>query len=89
MPGPLRFWQKRYWDHVIHDEEDFRRHLDYIHYSLVKHSYVSHPEDWPHSSFVFWKDRGAYPEHWGWALSNPPHDVTGHLPIEDDLGAPE
>jgi putative transposase len=44
-------WQRRFWEHCIRDEEDWRRHVDYIHFNPVKHGYVSKPQDWPHSSF--------------------------------------
>ena len=63
----LQFWQKRFWDHVIRDEGDLELHLDYIHYNPVKHHLVSKPEDWRHSSFLEWKERGAYPDEWGWS----------------------
>lgn len=26
-------WQRRFWEHLIRDERDFRRHIDYIHYN--------------------------------------------------------
>jgi len=73
--GSLKFWQKRFWDHIIRDERDFERHLDYIHYNPVKHRVVARPEDWLHSSFLRWKDRGAYPEEWGW--TEPPTVAGG------------
>ena len=72
--GSLRFWQKRFWDHVIRDETDLQRHLDYIHYNPVKHGLVIKPEDWAHSSFLAWKERGAYPDEWGWAV---PRSLAG------------
>ncbi len=65
LSGSLKFWQRRFWDHVIRDEMDFARHLDYVHYNPVKHGLVARPEDWPHTSFTVWKARGAYPEGWG------------------------
>ena len=68
IKGKMRFWQKGFWDHVIRDEDDFSNHLDYIHYNPVKHGLVTHPEDRPHSSFLDWKQRGAYPDQWGWSL---------------------
>ena len=40
-------WQRRYWEHVIRDTEDYRRHADYIHFNPVKHGYVSAPRLWP------------------------------------------
>jgi putative transposase len=66
--GKMVFWQARYWDHMIRDEDDFQRHMDYIHYNPVKHDYVSKPEDWPHSSYGTWRERDAYPPQWGWTL---------------------
>jgi putative transposase len=68
IKGRMKFWQKGFWDHVIRDEDDFSNHLDYIHYNPVKHGLVTHPEDWPHSSFMEWKQRGVYPDRWGWSL---------------------
>ncbi len=68
VSGSMRFWQKGFWDHVIRDEVDFQRHLDYIHYNPVHHGLVEKPEDWPHSSYRHWQARGAYPPKWGWSL---------------------
>jgi putative transposase len=68
IQGSMRFWQPRYWDHVIRDEDDFAFHMDYIHYNPVKHGVAARPEDWPHSSFSYWKQRGDYPDRWGWTL---------------------
>lgn len=65
--GSLRIWQRRFWDHVIRDEPDLHRHLDYVHYNPVKHGMVLRPEDWSHSSFAAWKKRGAYDDGWGWS----------------------
>lgn len=44
-------WQRRFWEHCIRDENDWRRHVDYIHFNPVKHGYVSAPQDWLYSSF--------------------------------------
>ncbi len=68
ISGSMKFWQKRFRDHVIRDDEDLRRHIDYIHYNPVKHGLVTRQENWAHSSFLAWKHRGAYPEMWGWTL---------------------
>jgi len=38
-------WQRRYWEHLIRDEEDLAKHMDYIHFNPVKHGYVSHAVD--------------------------------------------
>jgi putative transposase len=37
VSGKMKFWQKGFWDHVIRDEVDFERHLDYIHYNPVRY----------------------------------------------------
>jgi len=68
LDGPMRFWQKGFWDHIIRSPEDFEHHLDYIHYNPVHHGLVARPEDWSHSSFLMWKERNVYPEKWGWSL---------------------
>jgi putative transposase len=49
--GSLALWQKRFWEHTIRNENDFERHVDYIHFNPVKHGLVSRVCDWPHSSF--------------------------------------
>ncbi|MHB1188784.1 REP-associated tyrosine transposase [Thiobacillus sp.] len=58
-------WQNRCYDHLIRDDDDLHRHLDYIHYNPVKHGHSTRPDDWPHSSFHAWHTRGAYPDDWG------------------------
>lgn len=74
LSGSLKFWQKRFWDHVIRDELDLQHHFDYLHYNPVKHGLVARPEDWPHSSFLHWKNKGAYPDQWGWSV---PESLSG------------
>ena len=56
--GEKLIWQRRFWEHLIRDEEDWRRHLDYIHYNPVKHGFVNAPEAWPYSSFTAAVERG-------------------------------
>ena len=60
-----RAWQRRYYDHIIRDESDFARHLDYLHYNPVKHGLVEHAKDWEWSSLVSWQARGVYQPDWG------------------------
>jgi putative transposase len=61
-------WQRRYWEHVVRDERDFGRHLDYIHFNPVKHKLVSRVCDWPHSSFHQYVARGELPLDWAGML---------------------
>jgi REP-associated tyrosine transposase len=58
-------WQKRFYDHVIRDDEDLKRHLDYIHYNPVKHGLVEDPFEYQYSSIHEWKKRGVYLNGWG------------------------
>ncbi len=58
-------WQHRYWEHVLRDETDYRRHLEYIHFNPVKHGYIKAPIDWPYSSFRRYVNAGIYPPDWG------------------------
>ncbi|PZQ95865.1 MAG: transposase [Cereibacter sphaeroides] len=44
-------WQRRYWEHHIRDEADYRVHVEYCWHNPVKHGLVSRPEDWPFSSY--------------------------------------
>ena len=57
-------WQRRYWEHMLRDEDNFARHVDYIHFNPVKHGHVERVRDWPFSSFRRMVRRGFYPEHW-------------------------
>jgi REP-associated tyrosine transposase len=49
--GERGIWQRRYWEHLIRDEADFRAHVDYVHFNPVKHGFVQHPSDWPFSTY--------------------------------------
>jgi len=49
--GERGIWQRRYWEQTIRDENDFARHIDYIHINPVKHGLVARVRDWPYSSF--------------------------------------
>jgi putative transposase len=62
-------WQRRFWEHGIRHEEDWRRHMDYIHFNPAKHGYVARPDDWPHSSFRKLVARSLYDP--GWTLADP------------------
>jgi putative transposase len=46
-----RLWQHRYWDHIIRDDSDLERHINYIYYNPVKHGLATVPEDYETSSF--------------------------------------
>jgi putative transposase len=67
--GERGIWQRRYWEHTIRDENDFARHMDYIHINPVKHGLVPRVRDWPHSSFHRMVKLGVYPEDWAGYVS--------------------
>ena len=64
-PAARSLWQKRYWEHTIKDENDFNRHVDYIHFNPVKHGHVTRAVDWPYSSFHRFVKQGILPAAWG------------------------
>lgn len=65
LKGERGIWQRRYWEHLIRDEEDYRRHVDYIHFNPVKHGLAQRCADWPYSSFHRYVSRGVLPIGWG------------------------
>jgi putative transposase len=64
--APLKFWQKRFWDHVIRDDRDLENHLHYMHFNPVKLGLVSYPREWVDSSYIEWEERGLYPPNFQW-----------------------
>jgi putative transposase len=63
--GERGIWQRRYWEHLIRDEDDLHRHLDYLHYNPVKHGHVRQVSEWPYSSFRRFVQAGHYDQDWG------------------------
>ncbi len=53
-------WQRRFWEHHIRDENDWRRHIDYIHFNPVKHGLVNSPQEWEYSSYQRALEKGWY-----------------------------
>jgi len=58
-------WQRRCWDHIIRDQEDLNRHIDYIHYNPVKHECINDPFLWEPSSIGLFLKNGFYTRDWG------------------------
>ncbi len=75
--GKGRVWQNRFWDHIIRDQNDFNRHVDYIHYNPVKHGFVNDPFLYTHSSLENYFRKGYYNREWG---------VDKSLRFNDDFG---
>ena len=64
--GERGIWQRRYWEHLIRDEKDFAKHVDYIHYNPVKHGYVKRAVDWPYSTIHEYIKQGLLDQNWGY-----------------------
>ncbi len=64
-------WQRHYWEHLIRDERDYRRHMDYIHINPLKHGHVSRVADWPYSTFHRYVASGIYPPDWCGSVDGP------------------
>ena len=62
--GERGIWQRRFWEHVIRDECDYERHVNYIHFNPVKHGHVTRVAAWPYSSFHRYVEHGIYTLEW-------------------------
>lgn len=70
-------WQRRFWEHAIRDDTDYRRHVDYIHYNPVKHGLVGYVKDWPYSTFHRYVAKGIYPKDWAGGQTKDLHQGFG------------
>lgn len=62
--GERGIWQRRYWEHLIRDDQDFAAHMDYVHVNPLKHGLVKRVGDWPFSTFHHLVVQGVYPADW-------------------------
>ena len=67
--GERGIWQRRFWEHLIRDDEDFRRHVEYCYINPVKHGLVARVRDWPYSSFHRDMRAELFPEDWAGDVS--------------------
>ena len=63
--GEQAVWQHRYWEHRVWDDNDYARHVDYIHFNPIKHGLASCASASPYSSFDRYVAAGLYPANWG------------------------
>ncbi|MFE1743902.1 transposase [Coleofasciculus sp. H7-2] len=63
--GERNLWQRRFWEHLIRDEEDFTRHCDYIHYNSVAHGLCQVPQHWQFYSLYRLIAAEVYAPDWG------------------------
>ncbi len=72
-PGEKGVWQRRYWEHMIRDAQDYQQHLEICWFNPVKHGLVDQARDWPLSSFHRDVEQGLVPADWsGRADLDPP-----------------
>jgi putative transposase len=53
-----RFWQRRFYDFDVWSEKKKGEKLHYMHNNAVKRGLVTHPKQWPRSSFTFYFGKG-------------------------------
>ncbi|MEJ2170563.1 MAG: transposase [Desulfobacterales bacterium] len=71
-------WQRRFWEHVIRNQQDLNRHIEYIHYNPVKHGLVRAPSNWAYSSFKRYVDKGIYDIKWSSDVKVEFDDTVGY-----------
>jgi putative transposase len=54
-----QFWQPRFYDFNVWSQTKFVEKLHYMHMNPIKGKLVTHPKDWPWSSFSFYAKREA------------------------------
>ena len=72
--GHRGVWQRRFWEHLIRDELDLERHVNYIHYNPIKHGLCECAHGWPYSTFAKWVKKGIYPTTWQCRCGGPVPD---------------
>ena len=60
---PSRVWQNRFWDHIIRNQDDYNKHLNYIHFNPVKHGIITNPLAYEYSSFGQYVKLGYYDQY--------------------------
>jgi len=74
--GERGIWRRRYWEHLIRNENDFERHVDYIHYNPVKHGCIHQASEWPYSSIHRYIEAGIITNDWGCGVDS--NDKSGY-----------
>jgi putative transposase len=72
--GERGIWQRRFWEHLVPDEDDLQRCVDYVHWNPRKHGLVARVRDWPWSSFHRFVELGEYDIDWGGTDPTPGYD---------------
>jgi putative transposase len=70
--GERGIWQRRYWEHLIRDENDMQAHVDYVHFNPVKQGHVARAADWPYSTMHRYVAEGRLAQDWGVSAASEP-----------------
>lgn len=62
--GENGLWQRRYWEHLIRNADDFTRHVEYCWANPLAHGLVETVADWPYSSFHRAVEAGLVSRNW-------------------------
>ena len=54
-----QFWQPRFYDFNVWSQKKVVEKLQYMHLNPVKRKLVTHPKQWPWSSFSFYAGKGT------------------------------
>lgn len=57
-------WQRRYREHLIRDDADFKSYMDDLHFNPIKTGQVTQVVDWPFSTFHGLVEMGVYSRNW-------------------------
>jgi putative transposase len=73
------FWQKRYYDRNVRNEQEFREKLRYTHRNPVKRGLVKEPGDWKWSSFRHYalREKAAVEIESEWTANDRERHATG------------
>lgn len=68
--GERGIWQRRFWEHLIRDEDDFQAHMDYVHFNPAKQGLATRVVDWPYSTFHRLVEQDVYPADRGGSVES-------------------
>ena len=64
-----KVWQRRFWEHCVRDEAEYRAYVAYCWTNPVKHGFVAGATEWPYSSIHRDVALGLVdPEYVGWVV---------------------
>jgi putative transposase len=84
------FWQARYYDFNVHNEEKRVEKLRYMHRNPVKRGLVEKPEEWAWSSFRHYAtgEIGAVEIESHWTTARRGNLLPEHLRYREESGEP-